>query len=138
MESEIKIETMDLSYGEDPPIRVRMPQRTPTNSPTLAAEPTSSNGYPVIPARDIDKRVLDIHCSTRPTTPRPMSPEYVPTHLEDDNPWAEIPKGSRLRYFAPQVNATTPRDIHLPGVVSNNFHLPDGEDAQVRPPKENE
>ena len=47
----------------------------------------------------------------------PMSPKYVPTYPEDDNPGAEIPKNSRPRYFAPRVDATAPRDIHLPEVI---------------------
>ena len=100
-------------------------QKTP---PTTSAKPTTSNEYPIIPTSDIEERVLDIQRSTRPTTPLPMSPNYVPTYSEYDNPGAEIPKNSQPRYFArksaPQVDATNPRDVHLPEVIFEQITHP--------------
>ena len=127
--SEIKVEPMDLSHiDEPPPIRVRKMNTDRKTPPTTSAGPTTSNGYPIIPTSDIEERVLDIQKSTRPRTPLPMSPEYVPTYSEYDNPGAEIPKNSPPIYFArksvPKVDATTPRDVHLPEVIFEQITHP--------------
>ena len=122
---------MDLSHiDEPPPIRVRKLDDTKTQEapPTTLTKPTTSNGYPIIPPSDIEERVLNIQRSTRPTTPLPMSPRYVPTYSEYDNPGAEIPKNSEPRYFArksaPRVDATCPRDVHLPEVIFEQITHP--------------
>ena len=58
----------------------------------------------------------------------PMSPNYVPTYLEYDNPGAEIPKASLPVYFArkstPKVDATAPKDVHLPEVIFEQITHP--------------
>ena len=48
--AQIKIEVIDPNYGDMPPFKVGAPQ----NVPTPAAEPSTSNGYPVISANDIE------------------------------------------------------------------------------------
>ena len=100
----------------------------------------------MIPKIETDMRALFIKMMTRPTTPEPQptSPEYVPTHIAEENLGSEIPKNSASRDvqvpppLAKLINATAPSDAALPGVIAKDFYYPGSGGVFVRVKEEKE